>query len=48
MYQTTDFGNMGWDGGNCPQGNYVWRFNYHAVDYPNSPKSEIGTVLLIR
>lgn len=48
VYQTTDFGNLGWDGGNCQQGSYVWRFIYHAVDYPTSLKSEIGTVLLIR
>ena len=48
VFQTTDFGNMGWDGGNSPQGSYVWRFIYHAIDYPNSLKSEIGTVLLIR
>lgn len=48
VYQTTDFGGTGWDGGNCPQGSYVWRFNYHAVDYPTSTKSEIGTVLLLR
>ena len=48
VYQTTDFENIGWDGGNNPQGCYVWRFNYHAIDFPHSLKSEVGTVLLIR
>lgn len=48
VYRTTDFADKGWDGGNCPQGNYVWRFEYHALDYPNALKSEIGTVLLLR
>lgn len=48
VYRTTDFSNLGWDGGNCPQGNYVWRLDYHAIDFPSSLKSEIGTVLLLR
>lgn len=48
VYHTTDFENLGWDGGNCPQGNYVWRFNYHATDFPTSLKTDVGTVLLLR
>ena len=48
VYRTTDFENTGWDGGNNNQGNYVWRFDYHAIDYPTILKSEVGTVLLIR
>lgn len=48
VYRTTDFSNRGWDGGNCPQGNYVWKFEYHAVDYPTTLKSAVGTVLLLR
>ena len=48
VFQTTDFGGQGWDGDNNPQGNYVWRFNYHAIDFPNSLKTDIGTVLLLR
>ena len=48
VYQTSDFGDKGWDGGNCPQGNYVWKFLYHAIDYPNSLQTKVGTILLIR
>ena len=48
VYQTTDFGQRGWDGGTCPQGGYVWKFIYRAIDYPDSKQEEVGTVLLLR
>ena len=53
VYYTTDYTN-GWDGRRysdgrlCPQGNYVWKLIYHATDLPNSSRTEVGTVLLIK
>ena len=45
---TTDFENQGWNGGGEPQGNYVWRLDYYAIDYPEIRQSTVGTILLIR
>ena len=52
VFHTDDL-NLGWDGRDsggtlCPQGAYVWRLNYHAVDHPETPVSEVGTVTLIK
>ena len=35
-------------GAPCPQGSYVWKLSYKALDRPTSLRTEIGTVLLIR
>ena len=32
----------------CPQGNYVWVLKYTANDMPQQPKSQKGSVLLLR
>ena len=49
----TNDATQGWDGRRtdgvmCEQGNYVWKLTYRAIDHPNSMRSEVGTVLLIR
>ncbi len=43
----------GWDGRRtdgvlCEQGNYVWKLTFRAIDRPETMRSEVGTVLLIR
>lgn len=48
VFRTTDFQHQGWDGRNCPQGNYVWKLFYHAIDYPTVLKSTVGSILLLR
>ena len=48
VYRTTDFTEEGWNGGGCPQGNYVWKLEYRAINYPSATQVEVGTVLLIR
>ena len=48
VFRTEDFANEGWDGGNSPQGSYVWVFRYHSLDRPESFHVEKGTVLLLR
>lgn len=48
VYSTKSYDTEGWDGGKCRSGNYVWRFDYHAIDYPETRQTEVGTVLLIR
>ncbi len=51
VYQTTDL-TEGWDGLSngrlCPQGSYVWKLIYRAVDLPDRDKTLTGTVLLLR
>ncbi len=52
VYHTNNI-EQGWDGSNasgapCPQGSYVWKLSYKALDRPTSLRTEIGTVLLIR
>lgn len=52
IYHTTDI-SEGWDGRRqdgamSPQGSYVWKLDYHAIDHPESPRSEVGTVTLIK
>ena len=32
----------------APQGSYVWKLNYRAIDRPNSLKSEVGTITLLK
>ena len=51
IYHTTDY-TQGWDGRdsrseNSPQGNYVWKLIYRAIDRPNDNHVEIGSVLVI-
>ena len=48
VYSTRDYENPGWDGHGVPQGNYVWRFSYRAIEYPDTWQNETGSVLLIR
>lgn len=48
VYRTTEFNTTGWDGGNAPQGNYVWVLRYHAIEHPEALQTEKGSVLLIR
>ena len=48
VYSTKDYEQQGWDGSGCPQGGYVWKLNYHAIDYPNKLESIVGTVILLR
>ena len=53
LVYTTDNPSAGWDGRRkdgtpCQQGNYVWKLTYHSIDHPQSTRSEVGTVLLIR
>lgn len=50
---TTDDPATGWDGRNtngqpCPQGAYVYRLDYRAVDHPEAWKRQVGTVTLLR
>ena len=52
IYHTTNI-DQGWDGHNsrgtlCPQGSYVWKLIYRSSDRPNSDRTEIGTVMLLR
>ena len=52
MYHTTDI-EQGWDGRDsngtlCPQGSYVWRLIYKAIDRPTAERTEIGTILLLK
>lgn len=37
-----------WDGGNCPQGSYVFKAEYRVHAYPDRKQSLSGTILLIR
>ena len=48
VFRTNDFTGEGWNGEGCSQGNYVWKLEYHAIDYPAATQVEVGTVLLIR
>ena len=36
------------DGAMCPQGNYVWKLIYRAIDRPSANRTEVGMVLLIK
>ena len=51
VFQTTD-PQQPWDGTfkgkPCPQGNYVWVLKYTTNDMPQIPKTQKGSVLLIR
>jgi len=52
VYYTSDLSH-GWDGRTndgkiCPQGNYVWRLNYHATDRPHHLRTEVGSVILLK
>lgn len=52
VYHSDDY-STGWDGQSqdgtpCPQGNYVWKLVYRAVDLPHSDRIEAGSVLLLR
>ena len=52
VYHTTDI-TQGWDGRTnggitCPQGSYVWKLIYSAIDRPAAKRTEVGTVLLLR
>lgn len=52
VYHTRDI-EQGWDGRStngtiCPQGSYVWKLIYRAIDRPVDERSEVGTVLLLR
>ena len=52
VYRTTDY-SAGWDGRDrngrfCPQGNYVWKLHYRAIDYPDTWRTEVGSVILLK
>lgn len=52
VFSTDDY-TEGWDGRDrngrlCEQGSYVWKMNYRAADLPESNRTEIGSVLLLR
>lgn len=47
VYQTDDYTEC-WDGGNLPQGIYIWHLSYVAVGQPNTTLVETGSVLLIK
>ena len=51
VFSTRDLA-AGWDGSRdgrpCPQGAYVWRLRYRAVDYPTVWRTTSGTVTLVR
>ena len=52
VYHTTDL-QQGWNGNStsgslCPQGAYVWHLRYRAVDYPETYRTEVGTITLLK